>query len=126
VVGYTLVTGTHVFAEGSLVETCAAHLHSEPEPPSQRLGRPISTDFEQLVLQCLAKDPADRVASVADFPERLEARKDFGRWSPQQARAWWKKYQPTLEPIRDKSPVPRDRRALTIAASPRPSPSIRS
>ena len=35
-VGYWLLTGTHVFS-GSLVEVCAHHLHSEPEPPSARL-----------------------------------------------------------------------------------------
>jgi len=34
-VGYWLLTGTHVFAGGTLVEVCLHHLHSEPEPPSR-------------------------------------------------------------------------------------------
>ena len=38
-VGYFLLTGTPVFRAKTVVEMCAHHLHTEPEPPSQRAGR---------------------------------------------------------------------------------------
>ncbi|HEY5955211.1 MAG TPA: serine/threonine-protein kinase, partial [Polyangiaceae bacterium] len=63
-VGYWLLTGTHVFGGESMFEVCAHHLHSVPEPPSTRLGVPVATDLEALLLACLAKRPEDRPASA--------------------------------------------------------------
>ena len=45
-VGYWLLTGTHVFGGKSILEVCAHHLHSVPDPPSARLGAPVSPDLE--------------------------------------------------------------------------------
>ena len=41
-VGYFMVTGTHVFPGRTAMEVCAHHLHSQPEPPSKRLGRAVA------------------------------------------------------------------------------------
>jgi len=40
-VGYFLLTGEHVFTGKTVVEVCAHHLHTDPVPPSERLGRPV-------------------------------------------------------------------------------------
>ena len=56
-VGYYLLTGTHVFGGATTVEACSHHIHSQPEPPSQRLGRPVPAALERLLLRCLEKDP---------------------------------------------------------------------
>jgi len=40
-VGYFLLTGEHVFTGKTIVEVCAHHLHTDPVPPSERLGRPV-------------------------------------------------------------------------------------
>ena len=88
-VGYWLLTGTHVFDGTSIVEVCAHHLHSKPEPPSTRLGAPVARDLETLLLECLAKRPEDRPASAHVLRERLRACAAAGRWTNARAAEWW-------------------------------------
>jgi serine/threonine-protein kinase len=88
-VGYWLLTGTHVFSGKSLLEICSHHLHSVPEPPSARLGAPVSADLEALLLQCLAKQPEDRPATANVLRERLRACATAGAWTNARAAEWW-------------------------------------
>ncbi|HMI91896.1 MAG TPA: serine/threonine-protein kinase [Polyangiales bacterium] len=88
-VGYWLLTGTHVFGGHSIVEVCAHHLHTVPDPPSTRLGAPVSADLEAVVLACLAKRPEDRPASAHVLRERLRACAAAGRWTQARAAEWW-------------------------------------
>jgi serine/threonine-protein kinase len=91
-VAYYLLTGTHVFTGRSIVEVCSHHLHSEPEPPSTRLGRPIRAELEELVLRCLAKDPVDRPESAFSLECHLA---DLGAsmpWTSDDAQQWWARY----------------------------------
>lgn len=88
-VAYYLLTGTHVFSGTSIVEICGHHLHSTPEPLSSRLGNPIGSDLEQLVLSCLAKDPSDRPHSAFELERRLSECASISPWSSEDARLWW-------------------------------------
>ncbi len=88
-VGYWLLTGSHVFSGNSIVEVCAHHLHTAPEPPSVRLNAPVSADFESLLLACLAKRPEDRPASAHVLLERLRACSAAGLWTNARAAQWW-------------------------------------
>jgi serine/threonine-protein kinase len=88
-VGYWLLTGTHVFNASSIVEVCAHHLHSIPDPPSRRLGAPVAADLEALLLACLAKRPEDRPASARVLRDRLLACAAAGRWTNARATQWW-------------------------------------
>jgi serine/threonine-protein kinase len=88
-VGYWLLTGTHVFGGSSTLEVCAHHLHSMPEAPSARLGKPVSLDLETLILACLAKRPEDRPSSAGALRERLRACAAAGRWTNDRAAQWW-------------------------------------
>ena len=88
-VGYWLLTGTHVFGGKSILEVCAHHLHSVPEPPSTRLGAPVAADLEAVLLACLAKRPEDRPASAHVLRERLRACAAAGRWTNARAAQWW-------------------------------------
>jgi serine/threonine protein kinase len=72
-VGYFLLTGQHVFTGRSILEVCGHHLHSQPVPPSQRIAAPIPADLEDLLLSCLAKEPARRPASARAFQSALRA-----------------------------------------------------
>ena len=88
-VGYWLLTGTHVFGGKSVLEVCAHHLHSVPEPPSTRLGTLVSSDLEAVLLSCLAKRSEDRPASAHVLRERLRACAAAGRWTNARAAQWW-------------------------------------
>jgi eukaryotic-like serine/threonine-protein kinase len=88
-VGYWLLTGTHVFDGRSMVEVCAHHLHSVPDPPSLRLDAPVPADLEALLLACLAKKPEGRPASAHVLRERLRACAGAGSWTNARAAEWW-------------------------------------
>ena len=72
-IGYFLLTGSEVFHGASVVALCIAHLHEQPEPPSQRLKRALPPELERLILSCLAKDPAARPTSATALRQALLA-----------------------------------------------------
>jgi len=94
-VGYFLLTGSNVFEGPTVVEICGHHLHSEPEPPSERLGSPLPEALEELILDCLQKDPDKRPQSATEVARRLE-QCDVEPWTVHDARQWWDEYGPDL------------------------------
>ncbi|MBV9279129.1 MAG: serine/threonine protein kinase [Chloroflexi bacterium] len=70
VVLYEMLTGQEPFRGDSMVELALQHVHERPVPPRQ-LQPEISRATEAAVLKALAKDPADRFATAADFRKAL-------------------------------------------------------
>jgi serine/threonine-protein kinase len=89
--GYFLLTGRHVFEGGSAVEIYAAHLHTPPVPPHERVGRAVPPDLEELVLRGLSKSPRDRPPGARAFRDLL-VRCAVPRWTEDDARAWWRSH----------------------------------
>jgi len=102
-VGYYLLTGTHVFQGNTVIEVCSSHLKDTPESPSARLGAPIGEALEQLILDCLAKDPSDRPQSALDFQRRLEGCPITAPWSADRAREWWDELADALQIAREQA-----------------------
>jgi NADP-dependent 3-hydroxy acid dehydrogenase YdfG len=71
-IAYFLLTGRPPFDEGSLVQICAAHVLSAPEPPSRYAPSPLSPELDALILRCLEKDPARR-PTMRELGHELEA-----------------------------------------------------
>jgi serine/threonine-protein kinase len=88
-VAYYLLTGTHVFTGKSIVEVCGHHLHSAPEPLSSRLGKPIASELEELVLRCLAKDPSQRPQTAFELEQKLSHCASVLPWTARDAQRWW-------------------------------------
>ncbi len=88
-VAYFMLAGTHMFSGRNVMEVCLHHLNTVPDPPSARLGKPVSADLESLVLRCVEKDPSKRPESTAALLELLDACGDAGKWGPYHARLWW-------------------------------------
>jgi serine/threonine protein kinase len=88
-VGYFLLTGTPVFAGKTVMEICMKHTRTMPEPPSVRLGRPVSPGLESLLLRCLAKNPKDRPPSARALAELLDRLEPDKSWTRIDAEAWW-------------------------------------
>jgi eukaryotic-like serine/threonine-protein kinase len=107
-VGYFLVTGQHVFAGGSVLEVCGHHLHSQPTPPSVRLGARLPADLEGLILSCLAKDPAERPADARSVRTALRACRDSSAWSEEDACAWFEAHAESLRARQSRGSVGSD------------------
>jgi serine/threonine-protein kinase len=88
-VAYYLLAGAPVF-DGRPIEVIHSHLHASPEPPSERLGRPLPAKLESVVLDCLEKDPNRRPESAQALMDRLAALDDVEPWNADQARRWWR------------------------------------
>jgi len=87
-VAYYLLTGQLVFTAESTVQMIARHLHHAAVAPSTRGGIEIPQELDRLVLSCLAKNPDDRPATVAELSDALRAL-DIQPWSEAQATEWW-------------------------------------
>jgi serine/threonine protein kinase len=95
-VAYFLLSGREVFSGETVVEVLSRHMLEEPLPPSTHLPKPLPTDLEQLVLQCLAKDPGGRPQSASSLRASLLACQDASRYDRSEAFAWWLAHRPKL------------------------------
>jgi serine/threonine-protein kinase len=89
-VAYFLLTGVPVF-EGQPVQVIQSHLKAAPQQPSARIGRPLPAKLENVILDCLEKDPNDRPESAQALIDRLNACDDVAPWAAEEAREWWRK-----------------------------------
>jgi serine/threonine-protein kinase len=97
-VAYWLLTGALVFDAETPLQIAYAHLQERPVRPSERAARELPADLEQLVLDCLAKEPEGRPASVREIAHRLDASELAARWSQARAAAWWQAHPVEREP----------------------------
>ena len=91
-VGYFLLTGQPVFQGQNMLDLLKLQATAVPQPPSQRLGKPVSHDLEHLLLQCLAKSTDERPATAGELIERLAACTVSDAWTPADARKWWDEF----------------------------------
>jgi serine/threonine-protein kinase len=86
VIAYELLAGAHPFARHATAQRLvAAHL-SETPAPLTAVRPDVPTDIAALVMQCLAKDPAERPASASEVLARLSAAVTPGAQSARGAR----------------------------------------
>jgi serine/threonine protein kinase len=88
-VGYYLLTGQPVFPITVVPELLKAHLETQPETPSQRVGRRIDDDLEAVILNCLEKSADMRPSSAIQLAALLSACQAANKWSFEEARNWW-------------------------------------
>jgi len=93
-VAYWLLTGELVFSAETAMALLLHHAQTTPTPPSARTELTIPVALEQLVLSCLAKDPAQRPQSARELSLRLAAVESATTWTEDRAREWWKTNQP--------------------------------
>jgi len=90
-VGCFCLTGKPIFDAGSVGEFVVAHMHSDPIPVRER-DPSLPQDLEAVLLRCLAKDPAERPASMTELRAQLANCRDAGRWTDTEAIQWWESY----------------------------------
>ena len=87
-VAYWLLTGSLVFEADNIMALLAKHLQEDPVPPSKRTELEIPTDLEEVILDCLRKNPVDRPSSAEELANRLSDC-DVAAWTKQDAKRWW-------------------------------------
>jgi eukaryotic-like serine/threonine-protein kinase len=87
-VGYFLLTGRPPFDDPRPLAVIIAHARDPVTPPAQY--RPdLPEDLEQVILRCLAKEPAKRYQTALELKEALDACRDAGTWTIEDALRWW-------------------------------------
>ena len=98
-VAYYMLTGSPVFSGDTPVATALAHVNETPVPPSARSEFEVPSALEAVVLDCLAKDPAQRPQSATDLEQRLAATIPANGWTPENAHAWWELHYAQLSEV---------------------------
>jgi serine/threonine-protein kinase len=88
-VAYWLLTGQYVFTAETPMGLLLQHAQTPPAPPSTRTQLPIPRALDDLVISCLAKDPADRPQSARELSLRLAELEGGSAWTGDLAREWW-------------------------------------
>jgi serine/threonine-protein kinase len=70
---YYMLTGKPPFETDNASALVFAQVHTTPVWPSERLGRDLPGDLEELVMRALRKDPEERFASALEFERALGA-----------------------------------------------------
>ena len=68
---------------------------------AQREPQPIPAGLEEIVMQLIEKDPADRIQSAAELARRLRAIRHLAPWCPDRAEQWWEMNQPNFAALRE-------------------------
>ncbi len=103
-VAYYMLTGQPPFQNPSTLKILMAHVHEDPQPPSERLASlvatghvspsklhaSISSDLDRVILTCLAKSPSDRFQSARELFKALDRLPESSLWNQDRAEAWWK------------------------------------
>ncbi len=122
-VAYWMLTGERVFGFASPIEEIAAHIHSEPTPPSEHLNDPLPGDLEAIVMRCLSKDPSERPQGAVALLEALDATGLADSWDQDQAADWWdehhrKESSAELPLLEDTGPLATSKGSATIVVDP--------
>jgi len=104
-VAYYLLTGSPVFVAETPMATALAHINETPVPPSVRSEFDVPAALEALVLDCLAKDPAQRPSTAMSFEQRLAATTAADGWTSENVHAWWELNYAQLKGIGATSPA---------------------
>ncbi len=88
-VGYFLLTGQPLFDCATLGELLLHQVKHLPAKPSERLGKPVSPELENLLMRCLAKSPADRPSGARELADALMKCPGAADWTRERAEEWW-------------------------------------
>jgi serine/threonine-protein kinase len=104
-VAYWLLTGMLVFEGDNPMQVMMQHATAAPRRPSARVDLPIPAALEQLVMDCLEKDPAGRPASALAMSGRLNAVPLAAEWTAERAEQWWAMHRPRAREARPAADV---------------------
>src|SRR5262245_14587597 len=93
-VGYRLLSGQQVFEGASAMAMLVEHASTAPPRLQSRAPQPVPPDLEQVIMDCLEKDPERRPAGAGMLAQRLSACPLENPWTPDRAERWWRAHVP--------------------------------
>jgi eukaryotic-like serine/threonine-protein kinase len=94
-VGYWLLTGKLVFEASNPMAMLVEHARTPAPRLSGRTELAVPADLEQVIMECLEKDPARRPASAGELARQLGACMVERGWTPDRAERWWLTHMPS-------------------------------
>jgi serine/threonine protein kinase len=88
-VGYYLLSGKPVFQGQSAIQMIMHHIQKAPPTITELSEQKIPAQLADLLLRCLAKDPADRPADAMSLARELTACDLGAPWNQVHAARWW-------------------------------------
>lgn len=103
---YWMLTAQLPFVRETALATVLAHVNDEADPPSEITENDIPPELEAVVMQCLAKEAADRPASARSLAEALEAAvaDSPSPWGEERSKRWWDVHRPKAQVTADPRP----------------------
>ena len=95
-VTYFLLTGELVFEAETPMKTLLRHVQDTPVPPSQRAETHVPPAFDELIMQCLDKDPTRRPHDAQAVLRIVRTCRVGTAWDGDLARSWWETHLPEL------------------------------
>jgi tetratricopeptide (TPR) repeat protein len=92
---FWMLTGRCVFQAGTAAEMLVHHMHSPPPRLSDISELEIPKHLEEIVLQCLEKNPDHRPKSAMHLWELLGEIQLRSEWTQDRALEWWKRHDPS-------------------------------
>ena len=88
-VAHWLLTGKFVFQAPNATAMLLRHLQQQPERASASSPYPIIPELDDLILECLAKEPSMRPKNAVELGRRLGACVSPEGWTDEMAQTWW-------------------------------------
>ncbi len=100
-VGFNLLTGEDVFEGATAVEICYHVMKTPASRVSTKSAQPVPGALDQLIDDCLAKNPHDRPADVSRIVAALDAIEGIMAWDQAAARQWWQKNAARIQALKN-------------------------
>jgi hypothetical protein len=97
VIAFNLLTGKQPFEGNSAMEIAWHCVNTQAASPADLTERSIPADLDRLIVECMARDLAQRPVSAESVIARLDAIPLDQCWNERAAQDWWKRNVARLE-----------------------------
>jgi serine/threonine-protein kinase len=95
VVAFYLLTGRDLFDGNNAFELFQHVLHEKP-PHIAELNPDVPAELDELIVRCIAKQPAERPSSVEEILGVVQSLAVSRIWTQSDAQTWWQEHEPQL------------------------------
>jgi serine/threonine-protein kinase len=95
-VAFYLLTGRDLYEGNNALELLQKALHETPSRVTEAIGTGVPAALDELILRCVARQPADRPGSVEEILSVVESLAIEYPWTQEDAQSWWQEHEPLI------------------------------